>query len=83
MANQIDPRLYYMKKKRKKIEIVLEDLDFIWDRAELSEMKQMWEEGKTIYDMAYRFDRKEEEVFLALLHLSRHGRITKRLGGVF
>jgi len=83
MTNKIDPGLYYMKKKRKKIEIVLDDLDFIWDRAELSEMKQMWEEGKTLYEMAYRFDRKEEEVFLALLHLSRHGRITKRLGGVY
>ena len=83
MAKPVDPGQHYMTKERDEIEIALEDLDFIWCRSELKEMRKMWNEGKCLYDMAYHFDRKEEEVFMALLHLSRNGRIKKRVGGVY
>lgn len=62
--------------------IVLEDLDFLWDRSELREIVQMWQKNFSLHYMAEYLEREPDEIFLALLHLSRNKRIEARKGGI-
>ncbi|MBB6446492.1 hypothetical protein [Bacillus benzoevorans] len=63
--------------------IVLEGLDFIFDRYELREIVEMWKKGFSVYYMSEYLEREPDEIFLALLHLSRNKRIEARKGGFF
>lgn len=74
---------HFMQVSRRNRVIVLEDLDFVWERNELNQIAKMWSEGKYLRDIAFETDRKDDEVFLALFHLSRAGKITSRKGGLF
>lgn len=68
----------YMKRRRRNLKLVLEDLDFSWDEDELRELARMNNEGSTIEQMNEVFRREDEdEIFLALFHLARHGRIKR------
>lgn len=68
----------YMKRSRRNVKIVLEDLNFFWDEDELRELSRMNDEGATIDEMNEVFQRDDEdEIFLALFHLARHGRIKR------
>lgn len=62
--------------------IVLDGLDFLWDSEELREVALMWKKGFSIYYMSEYLKRDPDEILLALMHLSRVGRITSRAGGL-
>lgn len=62
--------------------VILEELNFIWDRPELNEMKKMWKNGDGVERMAKYFDRDPDEVILALIHLARDEKITPRKTGL-
>lgn len=62
--------------------IVLDGLDFLWDRPELNELAFLWKKNFSVYYMAEYFERDPDEILLALLHLSRSGRIERRPGGL-
>lgn len=63
--------------------IVLENLNFIWDRSELIEIKRMWKKDVSMIAIAEHFKRDPDEVLLALIHLAREDKINRRKGGLF
>jgi len=66
----------YMTARRKKIVVVCEDMDFVWDEHELKELARMNIQGKSIKEMNEVFQRKDiDEIFLALFHLARIGKV--------
>ena len=69
-------------KARKKRVIVLEDLNFVWDAPELSELSVMWIDGVSVEEIAEHFDRDPDEVVLAIMHLAREDKITARKSGL-
>jgi hypothetical protein len=72
-----------LRKPRINRQIVLEDLNFLWDRPELRELVQMWNKKFSVLQMAEYFERDPDEILLALIHLARTDRIKKRKGGLF
>jgi len=78
MSRVATEELYYMKKSRRNLQLVLEELDFSWDEDELLELARMNDEGASIREMNEVFEREDpDEIFLALFHLARQGRIQK------
>lgn len=67
-----------IRHRKEEIVTILEELDFTWTRAQMDHVKQYWNIGKSLLDIADITKRKDEEVFLLLLHLSRKGSISKR-----
>lgn len=65
------------------IEIVLENCNFFWRRSHLRELREMWDKNYSIQYMANYFDRDPDEILLALLHLSKENRVSKRKFGLF
>lgn len=64
--------------------IVLENANFFWRNADLGELKKMWKNNYSISYMNDYFNRSDpDEIFLALLHLSRMNQIGKRKSGLF
>jgi hypothetical protein len=67
---------------RKNRIIVLEELNFIWDEEELIDLASQWYEGISVAEMAKYFKRDPDEIVLAVMHLSREGKIGQRKGGL-
>lgn len=65
------------------MQIVLEDLNFLWKDEDLDKLVELWKENKPLQDIAKSVNRSCEEVFLALMHLARERRIKKRKGFVW
>ncbi|GKU81227.1 helix-turn-helix domain containing protein [Niallia sp. NCCP-28] len=63
---------------RRNIVIVLEEVNFIWDRSELKEIVQMWKKGISLWEMGEYFGRDPDEVMLACIHLAKEKRIQYR-----
>jgi predicted Rossmann fold nucleotide-binding protein DprA/Smf involved in DNA uptake len=72
-----------LKPARKNRIVILEEMNFVFDEPELTEIAGMWQEGKHINCIAKHFDREPDEMLLALLHLSREGKIERRRGGLY
>jgi hypothetical protein len=70
-------------RQRQNIYIALEDIDFIWDEADLEKIRELWEGGIHIRDMASYLKRKPVEVFCLLLDQSSKGMIKKRKGDLY
>ena len=60
--------------------IILEDLDFSWEQKQIDRAEYLWGEGFGVPDIAAEFKRSVDETFLLMLHLSREGKIKKRVG---
>lgn len=73
---------HYMQKSRKQRVIVCEELNFVWDAPELKEIAKYWELSGDIRLIAKHFDRDPDEVLIALIHLARKDKITRREGGL-
>lgn len=66
---------YYMQREpRDQRVIVLEELDFVWDKSELKKLRDLWNEGAPLEEISESLDRDGDEVFLALIHLARDKR---------
>jgi hypothetical protein len=63
--------------------IILEHLDFLWDWSELRELCVIWERGLSRKYASNYFERPMAEIVLAVMHLSRIGKIKRRKGGLF
>ncbi len=70
------------KVKRKEI-IILEDLNFGWARAQMTEFRQLWGLGQSIPKIAKYFGRQDDEVLLLMIHEARQGNVSARPGGIF
>lgn len=71
-----------MAKRRRKIYIALEELDFIWDADEIPDIERMWRQGYSLWDIAHACDRDPVEVLLLIIDLERKGRISPRRNGL-
>lgn len=60
--------------------IILEDLNFMWEKEQIDRVIELWQEGINVIDIATEINRNTEEVFLLLMHLGRKDRIKKRAG---
>jgi hypothetical protein len=81
VTNHSPNRDGYLKDARMNRIIVLEDLNFIWERSELREIKKMWEKNFSVSYMADYFERDPDEILLALIHLAKDDRISARKNG--
>jgi hypothetical protein len=63
--------------------IILEGFDFMWDIKKIDEVIELWNNGTPLQEMVCKAKRREEELFLLLLHLSLKGRIKKRGRGIW
>jgi hypothetical protein len=67
---------------RKNRVVILEDLNFFWDRPELTKIKHMWNKGVSVKDIAEHFERDPDEILLALIHMARDEKIVSRKEGL-
>ena len=56
---------------------LLEDLEFYFPVWQLNEITELWNDGIHIMDLAKRYKRDVDEVFLALFHQARKGKIKR------
>jgi hypothetical protein len=73
----------YMPQKRQKVYVAHEEVDFIWDIADVKEIEQYWDEEKSILEISENQNRKPLEVFLLVLDRLEKGCINPRKGGVW
>ncbi|MEH7342728.1 hypothetical protein V7122_02390 [Bacillus sp. JJ1532] len=73
--------LHLINSRKNRI-IVCENLNYFWDEEELFDISSMWHEGNTVEEIAEYFKRDPDEVLIALIHLAREDKITRREGGL-
>jgi hypothetical protein len=71
-----------LREPRKNRVIVLENLNFIFDEYELKDIKKMWNLELSVSYMSEYLNRDSDEILLALIHLAREDRITRRKAGL-
>lgn len=60
----------YMEYDRDETVIILEDFELRYTKAELAHIKDLWLEGLSVPQIAETLNRDENELFLAVFHLS-------------
>ncbi|WP_078597133.1 hypothetical protein [Evansella clarkii] len=60
----------YMKNEPGESVIILDRFDLLFSRSELAEIKRLWMQGVSLPIIAKKLKRDENEVFLALFHLT-------------
>lgn len=65
-------------KKRQKIYLALEELNFVWCEAEVSQVIDLWEQGLNIWDISKAMKRDPDEVTILIMDLARKERIIPR-----
>lgn len=68
---------------KEELYIALEELDFTWYTSQVDKVRQMWEAGEHIADIAEAVKRDQDEVAILLMSLSRSKKIGNRTHGVF
>lgn len=63
--------------------IILDDLDFDWEEEKVNQVIGLWKKGKGSEEISNAVNRSEDETFMLLLHLTRHGKIKKRGYGIW
>ena len=63
--------------------IILEDIDFCWTPAQISDLREMWRAGISGPDIAVHLRRDEDEVSLLVMDQRRQNKIRDREGGWF
>lgn len=67
----------YMTREPGTTVFILDDFDLTFSESELAEIRRLWVDGHTTIQIANGINRNENEVFLAVFHLSmknRHNR---------
>ena len=72
----------HLTKKREKVYVALEDLDFMRSLAEVWSFRRMWNEGRSVYDIARDYGRDPDEVVVLAMCQMRKGKIKQRPGGL-
>ncbi len=69
--------------------IILDDLDFGWEKRKIKQVIRLWEKGLHIQDIAKIIkpkspvETREDETALLIMHLCRQNLIKPRGGGVY
>ena len=61
--------------------IALEDLDFMWDHADVETVKRMWNKGISLDSIAETTKRERDEVAVLIMDLARKEEIVLRTSG--
>lgn len=72
----------YMTKKRRNLYIPLENYDLVFDESEVTRMKKLWKENKTLAEIAEEMGRHEVEIAVLIMDQGDKKRITKRPMGL-
>lgn len=72
----------YLKNKAGETYLALEELNFQWTKQEVKDFNYLWQEGRTLEEMAGYFKRTQEEVLLLALDQGMNGKIQPREGGL-
>lgn len=67
---------------RSKIYLACEELNFVWDKTEIRDFRVMWDEGKSIRQMAEALERDPDEVLILAIDQSKRELIQPRDGGL-
>jgi len=60
-------------------EIILDDLEFMFKKETLNDIKTLHNYGFSVAEISNKTKKDEYETLLAILHLHRQGKITRRL----
>lgn len=69
-----------MLKPKEKVEFVLEDLELAFYKSQLDRITKRWNNGESLDKISRTEQRETDEVFLALFHQARKGKITRPFG---
>ncbi|MDP5273999.1 hypothetical protein [Chengkuizengella axinellae] len=62
--------------------IACEEMNFYWDKKEVTEFEHMWKQGLCITDIAKAFKRHPNDVVLLVLDRRKKQKIQPRKGGL-
>lgn len=65
-----------------KYEVILEDLEFGFEKTTLKKIAKKHNGGMCMQDIADQVGRNEYEILLAIVHLHKKNRITRKIGGI-
>lgn len=68
------------RKIRGELVCLNEDLEQMFGEIDLEEIAQMWNDGKSEYEIAKVFKCDPDEIFLALFHLARRDKLKRPYG---
>ena len=63
--------------------IALEDLNFDWALKDIQKFDHLWNEGKSLQEIARILKRPQDEIVVIILDRARKGKIQKRKNGIF
>ena len=63
--------------------IILQDIEFAWNKKDISKVKKMWDENYSFKEILKEIKREGDELFLLLLHLARKNQIKERVGFIW
>lgn len=69
--------------RQPQVYIALQEYRFDWTRNEVMKFIEMWNEGKSIWDLAKRFRRSKIECAVLIMDLAEKGEIKPRKTGLF
>ncbi|PRT35461.1 helix-turn-helix domain containing protein [Bacillus wiedmannii] len=72
----------YMTKKRRNLYIPLEKYDLVFDESEVTRMKTLWRENKSLNEIAEEMGRHEMEIAILIMDQGDKKRINKRQMGL-
>ncbi len=58
--------------------IILEELDFEWDKKDIALVNRLWKQGEHLKNISKAVNRNPEETFLLLMDQARKGKIQQR-----
>lgn len=71
MINVTAKNEYFFREPRLNRVIVLDSLNYLWEREDLKKLKRMRAKGLAVKEMVYEFeDRDPDETLIALIHLA-------------
>ncbi|MBE7121660.1 helix-turn-helix domain-containing protein [Bacillus cereus] len=71
-----------MKKSRRNMYVVLEDLDLVFDESEVIRLQEMWKEGKNFIEIAVELGRHQLEIAALIMDQEDKNEITSRPMGL-
>ena len=82
--NIVTNNLNYTNKLREDdVVIILQDIEFAWNKKDISQAKKMWNENYSFKEIVKEIKREGDELFLLLLHLARKNQIKERVGFIW
>jgi len=72
----------YMTKERRNLYIPLEKYDLLFDESEVTRVKELWRDNKTLAEIAETLGRHELEIAVLIMDQGDKKRINKRSMGL-